>query len=139
MLVYTKDIQTTVSCIRLLHHAGANLGGICLAEQTLHFAREGNVGIVEMILECGGSLDCADSAGKNILHMAVLHGQVDVAKWVAGRQELRFLLERRDAYRRRAVDDVKVLLLQEKEQGEGVRARVLKELAEVLESGCIEC
>jgi hypothetical protein len=83
---------------------------MCLTEELLNFAHVGNVDIIRMIYECDGSLDCADRSGKNVLHIAVLHGQVEVIRWVGQKADLQFLFAKRDKYKQRAVDDARLLL-----------------------------
>jgi hypothetical protein len=132
LLVYTDDIQRTVECIRLLKEAGSSLCGMCLTEELMNFAHVGNVDIIRMIYECDGSLDCADRSGKNILHIAVLHGQVAVIQWAASKPELKYLFAKRDKYKNRAVDDARALL----DSGDsGLTNGLLKQMIAALEQG----
>ena len=109
LLKYSDNIQKTVLCITLLKEAGASLSGMILTEEILHFAHVGNLDIIRMIYECDGSLDCVDHSGKNILHIAVLHGQTEIIKWVAKKPDLRFLFCKMDMYKKRAIDDAHLL------------------------------
>jgi ankyrin repeat protein len=154
LLVYTKDIQRTVECIRLLKDAGSSLCGMRLTENVLHFSQVGNVDILKMIHECNGSLDCADHSGKSVLHIAALHGQMDVIRWVAKKPGLRYLFSRRDKYRKTALDDARLLLaagagescggssgggsgssVSDDGGGGGLSAAVLREVIAALEQG----
>lgn len=94
-----------------------------------------------MIYECGGALDCTDHAGKTLLHIAALHGQVALVRWVAKKLDLGGLFQQRDKYYRTAMDDARQMLrvAEEREsegEGEGeLSVDVLRDVVAALEEG----
>lgn len=102
-------LQEAIDMITLIGDTGGRLSDVSLPIELMSFVSEGKLEIIQLIHQLGGSMICTDSSGKTILHMAVLHNQIDIVRWILSDSSLSNLRTIQDKLHRTAFDDAKSL------------------------------
>ena len=97
--------EDALKMITLLGEAGGRLSGVSLPNELISFVAEGKLQILQLIHHLGGSMACTDHSGKTILHMAVLHKQIDIIHWILSDPSLASLKTVQDKLHRTPLDD----------------------------------
>ncbi len=103
------SLPVAIEMITFLGEGGGRLTDIPFPLELMSFVADGHCEIIQLIHRLGGSLTCCDCGGRNILHMAVLHHQLDIIRWIVSDSSLTCLLSMKDRLNRTPIDDANML------------------------------
>lgn len=113
--LYRKLIPSGLAAemINYLGEAGGRITDVALPVELMSFVFQGNLELLQLAHQFGGSMTTTDFGGRNILHIAVLHRQMDIIRWVTSDPSLAVLITQPDKLNRSPLDDAKSLCDQE--------------------------
>jgi hypothetical protein len=109
--LYRKLISPAlaVDMIKYIGEAGGRITDVALHVELMSFVLQGDLEMLELVHQFGGSMTATDYGGKNILHIAVLQHQMDIIRWIISDPALAVLITQPDKLMRSPLDDAKTL------------------------------
>jgi hypothetical protein len=109
--LYRKLISPAlaVDMIKYIGEAGGRITDVALHVELMSFVFQGDLEMLELVHQFGGSMTATDYGGKNILHIAVLQHQMDIIRWIISDPALAVLITQPDKLMRSPLDDAKTL------------------------------
>lgn len=109
--LYRKLIPSGLAAemIRYLGEAGGRITDVALPVELMSFVLHGNLELLQLVYQFGGSMTAVDFGGRNILHIAVLEHQMDIIRWITSDPSLAVLIKQPDRLNRSPLDDARSL------------------------------